>query len=33
VNIVTTIIVGADLGMHDSCQEFYCNYRFLFQLL
>jgi hypothetical protein len=29
VNVVTTIVIGIDLGMHDNCQQFYHNYIFL----
>jgi hypothetical protein len=29
VSMVTTIVVGIDLGMHDICQKFYCSYLFL----
>jgi len=29
VNVVTTIVVGIDFGMHDSYQKFYYNYKFL----
>jgi hypothetical protein len=29
MNMVTTIVVGDDLGTHDKCQEFYYSYRFL----